>query len=69
LLRSIYAKESDRRAKEEVLNAYFISGNAKALVALAKGEKDGELKKRAVEKLSLMNSKEGNEYLMELLNK
>ena len=42
---------------------------AKALVALAKGEKDGELKKRAVEKLSLMNSKEGNEYLMELLNK
>src|SRR5713101_5719467 len=69
MLQGIYAKESDRRAKEEVLNAYFISGNAKALVALAKGEKDGELKKRAVEKLSLMNSKEGNEYLMELLNK
>ena len=68
-LQGIYAKESDRRAKEEVLNAYFISGNAKALVALAKGEKDGELKKRAVEKLSRMNSKEGNEYLMELLNK
>jgi len=51
------------------LNAYFIRGNAKAMVALAKGEKDSELKKRAVEKLSLMNSKEGNEYLMELLNK
>ena len=69
VLQGIYAKESDRRAKEEVLNAYFISGNAKALVALAKSEKDPELKKRAVEKLSLMNSKEGNEYLMELLNK
>jgi HEAT repeat protein len=69
VLQSLYAKESDRRTKEEVLNACFISGNAKALVAIAKSEKDPELKKRAVEKLSLMNSKEGNEYLMELLNK
>ena len=55
--------------KEEVLNAYFISGNARALIAAAKAEKDPELKKRAVEKLSLMNSKEGSDYLMELLNK
>jgi hypothetical protein len=52
-----------------VLNAYFIGGNAHALVAVAKTEKDPELRKRAVEKLSLMNSKEGSEYLMELLNK
>ena len=69
VLQSIYAKESDRGIKEEVLNAYFISGNAKGLVAIAKAEKDPELKKRAVEKLSLMGSKEGSEYLMELLNK
>jgi HEAT repeat protein len=68
-LQSIYAKETDHGLKEEVLNAYFISGNAKALVAIAKSEKDPELKKRAVEKLSLMNSKEGSDYLMELLNK
>jgi len=38
-------------------------------VAVAKTEKDPELRKRAVEKLSLMNSKEGNDYLMEILNK
>jgi hypothetical protein len=69
VLQSIYAKDTDRGLKEEVLNAYFIGGNAKGLVAIAKSEKDPELKKRAVEKLSLMNSKEGNEYLMELLNK
>jgi hypothetical protein len=68
-LQSIYAKETDHGLKDEVLNALFISGNSKALVAIAKSEKDPELKKRAVEKLSLMNSKEGNEYLMELLNK
>jgi len=69
VLQSIYTKESDRGLKEEVLNAYFISGNAKGLVAIAKTEKDPGLKKEAVGKLSLMNSKEGSDYLMELLNK
>ncbi|MBS1839330.1 MAG: HEAT repeat domain-containing protein [Acidobacteria bacterium] len=69
LLQSIYAKETDYSLKEEVLNSYFLSGNAKALIAVAKSEKDASLKKKAVEKLSLMGSKEGNDYLMELLNK
>jgi HEAT repeat protein len=68
-LQDIYAKETDRSLKEEVLNAYFLQGNAKALVAIARSEKDPGLKKRAVEKLSLMGSKEGNDYLMELLQK
>jgi hypothetical protein len=69
LLQSIYAKETDHGLKEEVLNSYFISGNAKALVAIAKSEKDPSLKKEAVQKLSLMGSKEGNDYLMEILDK
>jgi hypothetical protein len=38
-------------------------------VAIARGEKDPELKKTAVQKLSLMHSKEGTDYLMELLQK
>jgi hypothetical protein len=69
LLQSVYAKETDRGLKDEVLNTYFISGNAKALVAIAKSEKDPSLKKEAVQKLSLMGSKEGNDYLMEILEK
>jgi len=52
-----------------VLNAYFLQGNAAALVAIAKSEKDPELKKTAVAKLSLMHSKEATDYLMELLQK
>lgn len=68
-LQAIYARETDRSLKEEVLNAYFLSGNAQALVAAARAEKDPELKKVAVQKLALMNSKEGNDYLMELLEK
>jgi hypothetical protein len=68
-LPTIYAKETDRENKETVLNALFIQGNAHALVTIARGEKDPELKKVAVSKLSLMNSKEGNDYLMEILQK
>lgn len=68
-LQSIYARETDRSVKEEVLNAYFIGGNANGLIVIARSEKDPELKKKAVEKLSLMGSKEANDYLMELLQK
>jgi hypothetical protein len=68
-LQSIYAKETDKGAKEEVLNALFLQGNAAAIVAIARNEKDPELKKTAVSKLSIMHSKEGTDYLMELLQK
>jgi Tetratricopeptide repeat len=68
-LGTIYAKETDRSLKEEVLNAYFLEGNATALVAIARSEKDPGLKKRAVEKLSLMDDKVATDYLMELLQK
>ena len=69
VLLAIYAKETSRENKEAVLNALFIQGNAHALVAIARSEKDPELKKIAVSKLALMNSKEGNDYLMEILQK
>jgi HEAT repeats/Tetratricopeptide repeat len=68
-LQAMYPRETDRGVKEEILNAYFIGGDAKGLIAVARTEKDPELKKKAVEKLSLMGSKEANEYLMELLQK
>ena len=68
-LQTIYAKETDRGVKEEVLGALFLEGNAAAIVAIARGEKDPQLKKSAVSRLSLMHSKEGTDYLMELLQK
>jgi hypothetical protein len=68
-LQSIYAKETERGIKEEVLNAYFIQGNAAAIVAIARTEKDPELKRTAVSKLSIMHSKEATDYLMEILQK
>jgi len=68
-LQSIYAKETDRGVKEEVLNSFFLQGNAAAIVAIARNEKDPELKKTAVSKLSIMHSKEATDYLMEILQK
>jgi hypothetical protein len=68
-LLALYAKETNRENKEAILNALFIQGNAHALVTIARSEKDPELKKTAVSKLALMNSKEGNDYLMEILQK
>lgn len=68
-LSTMYGKESDRSLKEEILNALFLQNNAPAIVAIARAEKDPGLKKVAVQKLSMMNSKEGSDYMMEILQK
>lgn len=68
-LSAIYAKEPDRGIREEVLNAFFIQGNAGTIVAIARAEKDPGLRKTAVQKLSLMHSKEASDYMMEILQK
>jgi HEAT repeat protein len=68
-LQTIYAKESDISLKEEVLNAYFLEGNSQALVAIARSEKDPVLRKKAVEKLSLIGDKTAADYMMEILQK
>jgi HEAT repeat protein len=68
-LTSLYQNEKSVDIRKEIMNAFFIQGNAKALVNLARNEKDPELRKTAVEKLSLMNSKESTDFMMEILNK
>jgi HEAT repeat protein len=64
---SLYQADSREEVRKTVVNSLFIQGNAKALVALARGEKNLELKKAIISKLSLMNSKEAADYLMEYL--
>ena len=68
-LQTIYSKETDHDVRAEVLNAYFLQGNAAALVAIARSEKDPDLKKKAVSKLAVMHNKEATDYLMEILQK
>jgi HEAT repeat protein len=67
LLTTIYSTDNDREVRHSVINAFFIQGNAHALVVLAKNEKDPELKKQIVSKLALTGSKEAADYLIEFL--
>jgi HEAT repeat protein len=62
--------ESDRspEVRKAVINGLFLQSNAKALVSLARKEKDPAMKKQLVSKISLINSDETERYLLELLN-
>lgn len=64
---SLYNTDSRQDVRKSVINSLFIQGNARALVDLARREKDPDLKKSIISKLALMNSKEAVDYLMEYL--
>ena len=66
-LTGIYASDASIDVKKAVINALFLQSNATGLVTLARAEKNVELKKDIVSKLSNMKSKEAADYLMELL--
>jgi len=63
----LYARESAPEVKKRIVTGLFIGQDATRLVALARAEKDVQLKKEIVSKLSLMKSKEATDYLVELL--
>jgi HEAT repeat protein len=66
-LLSIYGSDQNPEIRRAVVNGLFLQNNARALVDLARAEKNVEMKKEIVQKLSLMKSKEAMDYLMELL--
>jgi hypothetical protein len=66
-LTSIYGSDTAADVRRAVINALFIQNNARQLVDLARAEKNPEMKKEIVTKLSVMKSKEATDYLMELL--
>ena len=66
-LKSLYGSERDPRLKAAVLHAFFVQGNAAALIEIARQEQDPERKNEAVQMLSLMQSKEATDYMLELL--
>jgi HEAT repeat protein len=68
-LTALYQNEKSIDIRKEIMNAFFLQGNTKALINLARTEKDPVLRKTAVQKLSLMNSKESADFMMEILNK
>jgi hypothetical protein len=66
---SLYNAEQDPQIKQSIVNGLYSQRNAKALVDIARGEKDAKMKLRIVERLSNMKNKEAQDYLEELLKK
>jgi HEAT repeat protein len=67
-LLQIYANDNDADVKEAVISAFFLQGNARALIDLSKKETNKQLRKEALQKLSLMNDPEALEYMLQILN-
>ena len=67
VLVSIYQSDQNREVRDAVLNSLFLQQNGKALVELARSEKDPQMKRKIIEKMSLVHSKEVTDYMMELL--
>jgi HEAT repeat protein len=67
MLVSIFQSDPNAEVRGAVLNALFIQQNAKALVDLARAEKDPQMKAQVVQKLALIHSKESTDYMLEIL--
>jgi HEAT repeat protein len=67
VLVSIYQSDPNTQVRLAVLNALFLQQNGKALVDLARSEKDPHMKEEIVKKMSLVHSKEVTDYMMEIL--
>jgi tetratricopeptide (TPR) repeat protein len=65
----IYRSETNHDMKNAALEGLFVDDDAADLVALAKSESDPQMRRRIVEKLAIMDSKEAKDYMLEILNK
>jgi HEAT repeat protein len=68
-LLTIYKANADIETKKAVAEALFIHGSGKELVTLARSETNPQMKRELIQKMSLLNSPEITEYMMEILNK
>ena len=67
-IKAIYQSDTSLEIKKEAINALFLQNNGRVLVELARAEKDPQMKKEMVSKMSIMGkSKEVTDYLLELL--
>jgi HEAT repeat protein len=67
VLLDIFNNDKDPEIRKTVTDALFVSGGCAEMVTLAKKEADLNVKKSLINKISLMNCKEGRDYMMELL--
>ncbi len=64
---TLYMDETDDSVKRKLLEAMFLQDNVDGLIQIARTEKDPQLRRDAVEKLSIMDSEEATDFLLQLL--
>ena len=69
VLSDVYAASKDRDVKLSVVDSLYAQGDANSLIGLARKETDPAMRKRIVERLSRMKSKEATDYMLEIINK
>jgi len=62
-LRSLYSTAADGATRQSVVEALFIQGNAHALIEIFHAEKDREMRREIVQRLSMMHSDEATKFL------
>lgn len=67
-LLSLYANDTDIGVKEAVITSLFLQNNARALIDLSKKETNKQLRREALQKLSLMHNDEALAYMLQILN-
>jgi HEAT repeat protein len=68
-LEGIYSSDKDIDIRKAAVEALFIQGADHEMVQLARKETDPQMKRYLIQKLSLMDSKEAQDLMMEILNK
>jgi len=67
-LESAFASAAIPPAKKRaVIDALFVDGDARTMIVLARGEKDRELRRAMLQKLSMMDSPDAVEFLNQQL--
>jgi len=56
-----------RETMEAICSAYMVQGNARGLIEIYRSTKDPQLRRTAVQQLSVMNSEESLEFMLEIL--
>jgi HEAT repeats len=69
VLVGIYQHDPNVEMREAAIEGLFVNDADDELIALARQEKDPQMKKQIVEKLAVMDSRKAKDYMIELLNK
>ena len=68
-LASMYTSEQDQDVKRSIIDALASQKNVKAMIQIARAEKDNRMQQRILERLVNMKSPEASDYLMEIIKK